>query len=48
MEELVKATQVSDAFSTETIEEQTASEEIDTPESAERKQDEEETSSTAE
>ena len=48
MEELVKATQVSDAFATETIEEQTASEEIETPESADRKQDEEETSSTAE
>jgi segregation and condensation protein B len=48
MEELVKATQVSDAFNTESTSELTPSEEIHSPESEERKQDEEETSSTAE
>ncbi|MEN9963972.1 MAG: SMC-Scp complex subunit ScpB [Bacteroidota bacterium] len=48
MEELVKATQVSDAFNTESTPELTPSEEIDSPESEERKQDEEETSSSAE
>lgn len=48
MEELVKATQVSDAFNFESTPEITPTEEINSQESHERKQDGEETSSSAE